>query len=411
MRIAFVTDALVPYSNGGAERRVHELATRLADRHEVHVVTWGFWGDAPAIKRGGVTFHGVGRPQPFYGSDGRRTVREGVSFAARLPRALARLNVDVVDVSATPYLPIYGAWVGTRVSRTPLVATWHEYWGAYWHEYLRSRPLAATLARAGEALSRGLADRRIAVSAFTASRLAGRSPLRWPSEVVGNGVAAHSFAKARPDRKRSDVIFIGRLIEEKGVGRLLGAIARLSEGLPEIQCVIVGDGPERARLEAQARALGLAGRVSFLGRVEDSRVASLLRASRILVLPSIREGYGIAVVEAQAAGVVPIVVRSPLSAAPEQVEDGRDGLVCEATEVGIAEAIAALLRDPTRLRRMALEARRSGAARDWDRRAEAIESVYLDVIAARRARGRASVAPARLGPGGGTGELVLEDTP
>lgn len=408
MRIAFVTDALVPYSGGGAERRVHELATRLAERHDVHVVTWGFWGSAPAVKRGGVTFHGVGRPRPFYGSDGRRTIREGIAFAARVPRALARLHVDVVDVSATPYLPVYGAWLATRVSGTPLVATWHEYWGPYWSDYLGGRPLVAAAARAFEQLARGLADRRVAVSRFTAARLAGGSAPRWPSEVVGNGVAAASLAKARPDRLRSDVIFVGRLIEEKGVGRLLGAIAGLTGELPGIRCVIVGDGPERARLEARSTALGLAERITFLGRVEDARVARLLRASKVLVLPSTREGYGIAVVEAQAAGLVPIVARSPFSAAGDLVADGRDGLLCEPTESGIGSAIRALLGDPSRLRRMAAEAKRSGAAQDWDRRAEEIERVYLDVIAAKRGRSRvraATPAPRHVNAAAGLAEV------
>lgn len=392
MRIAFVTDALVPYSDGGAERRVHELAIRLAERHDVHVVTWGFWGSAPAIRRGGVTFHGVGQPQPFYGADGRRTVREGIAFATRVPRALAKLRVDLVDVSATPYLPVYGAWLGTRVTGTPLVATWHEYWGDHWGEYLAGRPLVARAARIGERLARGLADRRIAVSPLTAARLAGDSPSRWPSEVVGNGVAAATLAKARPDPHRSDVIFVGRLIEEKGVGLLLGAIAGLGGALAGVRCVIVGDGPERPHLEARAAALGLAERVDFLGRVEDGRVARLLRASKVLVLPSTREGYGIAVVEAQAAGCVPIVARSALSAAPDQVTDGVDGLVCEPTERGIASAIAMLLDDLPRLRRMAAAARRSGAARDWDRRVEEIERVYLDVVSARRTRPRVRLA-------------------
>lgn len=388
MRIAFVTDALVPYSEGGAERRVHALASRLAERHDVHIVTWSFWGDARTVRRGNVTLHGVGRPRPFYGADGRRTVREGVAFAARLPRALARLRVDLVDVSATPYLPLYGAWPGTRTTGTPLVATWHEYWDEHWLEYLGERPLVARAARLGERFARRLADRRIAVSPHTAERLLGTADGGDEPTIVGNGVDAAAFATARPARERSDVIFVGRLIAEKGVDVLLRAVASIARDVPTIRCLIVGDGPERERLEGLALSLGLAERVTFLGRVEDGRLARLLRASKVLALPSTREGYGIVVVEAQAAGAVPVVVRSPLSAASDQIADGVDGILCEPTERGLADAIRGLLADPARHRRLATAAKRSAAARDWGRRAEELERVYEDVIARHRFRAR-----------------------
>ena len=64
LRIAFVYDGLVPFTTGGGERRYHELASRLAERHDVHYVSWRFWGSGEVVVRGGVTYHGVGRPRP-----------------------------------------------------------------------------------------------------------------------------------------------------------------------------------------------------------------------------------------------------------------------------------------------------------------------------------------------------------
>jgi glycosyltransferase involved in cell wall biosynthesis len=391
LRIAFVTAPLVPYVSGGAERRVHELATRLAARHDVHVVSWGYWGPERSVRRDGLTLHAVGRPRPFYGADGRRTIRESAEFAARLPAALARLDVDVVDVSATPYLPVYGAWLGTRWSGTPLVATWHEYWGDHWHAYLPDRPAVARLARVGESWARSLADRRVAVSRFTAHRMAGGGDGFSAVEIVGNGVDAAALARVRPDRVRSDLIFVGRLIDEKRVDLVIETVAALAGQLRALRCVIVGDGPARGPLEALARARGVADRVIFTGRVDDRRLAGLMRASRILLLPSTREGYGIAAVEAQACGLVPIVARSPLSGAPELIVDGVDGLVCDPDVGSLAAAVGDLLRDGPRHRRLARAARRSAAARDWDAQAAAMERVYLDLIGA----GARRTAPAR----------------
>src|SRR5205823_6309831 len=126
---------------------------------------------------------------------------------------------------------------------------------------------------------------------------------------------------------------------------LLHAIAGLSRDRPRVTGLIVGEGPERAGLEALAASLGLGNRVRFTGSLDTARVFGHLKSARVMVLPSVREGFGIAVLEAQAAGAVPIVVRSPTSAAPDLIRDGVDGLVCEASAEALAGAIRQLLSD------------------------------------------------------------------
>lgn len=383
LRIGFVYDALVPYTSGGAERRFHELATRLAIRHEVHYVTWRFWGDRPTMVRDGITYHGVGGPRRFYGSDGKRTIREAVEFALRLPATLARLKVDLLDVSATPYLPLYTAWAVSRATRTPLIATWHEFWGEHWATYLPNRPAVARLARLSEAAARPLADRRVAVSDFTARRMSDPGRRGASIDVVGNGVDLGAMSSADPDPERSDVLYVGRLIDEKRVDLLVRAIGALHARVPGIRCVIAGDGPEHERLAGLADELGINDQVIFVGRVPDDRIPALMQASRILVLPSAREGYGITVVEGGACGLVPVVARSPLSAAPDLVTDGRDGLICDPTVDGLAGALGSLLEDPERLERMALAARQSADKRDWGARASEMERIYREIAGGR----------------------------
>jgi L-malate glycosyltransferase len=415
LRLAFVYDALYPYVAGGAERRYHEIATRLAERHDVSFFSWGYWGSEPTFVRSdGITFHRVGPARPLYGTDGKRTIREAAEFATRLLPILSRERFDVVDASATPYLPLYAAWLATRVSRTPLVATWHEFWGEHWSEYLPDRRFVARLAGLGERGARPLADARVAVSALTARRLLGQAGVAAvdatvPSApsgavtdrvatarsvtVVGNGVDLGRFSEAGPDSRRSDVIHVGRLIDEKRVDVLLEATAILARTRPAIRVTVVGDGPELERLQRLARALGIATNVAFLGRVDADRVPGLLKAARTLALPSIREGYGIAVVEAQAAGAVPVVARSPLSAAADLVTDGLDGVLCPPTADGLATALAMLLDDEARRSRLASAAIRTAAHRGWDERALEMEQLYLSAAGARaRDRGPARAA-------------------
>lgn len=377
LRIAYVYDALYPYRQGGAERRYHELARRMADRHEVHMVSWGHPGPVPEALDG-LTLHSVGRAPELYGADGRRTIREAAAFAVRLVPALLRLRVDVIDCSATPYLPVYGCAVAARATRTPLVVTWHEFWGDYWHCYLPDRPMVARIARRAEAGCRILGDRTVAVSAFTAERVAGSGGR--PLQVVGNGVDLARIDAAPPAAEPADALFVGRLIADKRVDDLLRALALLRRDGLDVQAVVVGDGPERARLAALAATLGLERSVRLPGHLPTTEVFGHMRAAKLLALPSIREGYGITVVEAQAAGAVPVVVRSPTSGAAELVRDGIDGRLANPTPDSLAEAMGRLLRNPQEHARLRRAARRAAEARDWAIAADAMESVYQEAV-------------------------------
>ena len=97
--------------------------------------------------------------------------------------------------------------------------------------------------------------------------------------------------------------------------------------MPGVSYSIIGSGPEAGRLQARAVRLGVADRVRFHGHLEAAETYGRIKAARLLVLPSVREGFGMAVAEAQAAGTVPVVVRSPHSGAADLVRDGVDGLV------------------------------------------------------------------------------------
>jgi len=379
LRIGLVYDALYPYVAGGAEKRYRELASRLAERQEVHYLTWQYWDGPAETTEDGITLHGVGRPPGLYGADGKRTVREAVSFSARLLPVLLRQRWDVIDCSATPYLPLYAAWLGTRLTGTPLIATWHEFWGAHWLDYLPERRIVARVARALESGSRRLGDVSVPVSEFTAQRMgvpAGQS------RIVGNGVDLAAIRSARRRVRGSDVIFVGRLIDEKRADLLLDAVHALAGTFPDLHCTVIGDGPERAALEAQAARLGLTGRVTFAGRVSDAQVYAAMKAARVLVMPSAREGFGITVAEAQACGTVPLVVRGPMSAASALIQDGVDGRLCDPTAASIAQALSDLLSDLAQLTAIARGARRSARQYDWDVLAGRMEQVYVD--AARR---------------------------
>ena len=383
MRIGFVYDAAYPWVNGGAERRYHELAKRLATRHEVHYVTWRHWEGADDIVRDNVHLHGLGRAPQFYGQDGKRTVAEAVSFSARLATFIARQRWDVIDCSATPYLPLYAMWIATRWSGVPFIATWHEFWGQRWNEYLPGRTTVAKAAMRIESGSRHFGDALVAVSEFTARELGSTSPSK-AIQVVPNGVSLDEIRAVPKQRRNVDLVYLGRLIDEKRVDLLVEAVHRLRPTLPQLRCVVIGDGPEREALERLARSLGVEAQIEFRGSLDTRESIVLLKSATALVQPSAREGFGMSIIEAQACGTVPIAVTGRWRAAADLVEDGVSGLICQPTAESIADAVMRLTCNPVRQASMATAAERAAALFDWDEIANTMEGIYVEH--ARKAR-------------------------
>ena len=160
--------------------------------------------------------------------------------------------------------------------------------------------------------------------------------------------------------RRPSVLFHGSSFRPlKRVGDAVRALAIISQTRPAA-LVLVGDGPERAAVEALARELGVADRVRFLGLLP--RFAELLARSDLFVLPSETESFGLAALEALASGVP--VVASAVGGIPEVVRDRETGLLVPAADPGaLAAACVSLLEDEPRRRRMAASARADAVSR------------------------------------------------
>jgi glycosyltransferase involved in cell wall biosynthesis len=385
MKIALVYDALYPFTTGGAEKRYHELGRRLAAKHEVHFVSWQHWQGAPRIENDDMSYHGVGRPVSFYGEDGKRRIREAVSFAGHLLRAFPRERFDVIDCSTIPYFPAYACHLVSQSRRVPLVLTWHEFWGDYWLGYLGWR---GHLARTVELLATGLGDIGVAVSQFTADRVLRLGLKRRPIEAVPNGIEYELIRSIPPQGEESDVIYTGRLIDHKNVTTLLAAVRLLVNELPQLRCLIVGEGPQRQTLERYSSELGLDGNVTFLAFIPDQRdLFALMKRSKVFVFPSTREGFGRSLAEAQACRLPAVVVKAPDSASATLIRDGGNGLLCENNARSLAAALGELLANPSRRQQMAEQALAEAAQYDWTNVVERIEGIYRQAISKRNGNG------------------------
>jgi glycosyltransferase involved in cell wall biosynthesis len=194
--------------------------------------------------------------------------------------------------------------------------------------------------------------------------------------VVHNGVTEAEFAPVASDAQATDLVFVGELRAFKGVDVLIEAIAALARDGRPVTATIVGEGPDRAALEAAAAAAGLANAVKFAGLMPARSGFAL---GRLVVVPSRAESLPYIVLEAAAAGIAVIATR--VGGIPEIFGPQRCDLVTPGDPRALACAIAAALQDPAATRAAALRLQaRVRASFSAAAMTEAVLAAYLDAM-------------------------------
>ena len=372
MRLLLLYDLLAPESVGGVELRNAALGRALASRgHDVSLAAPTDQGDGPTSS--GYRIQPLG---PRWRHGGRRAPADVRRFMRRL-HLIAPRSYDLVETANIPYAHLPTVARACRRAGRPLLVTWHEIWGGAWSDYARgvlwtAWPLLALverwLVRCGTAV--------ITPSALTARRLP-RS-LRAKASVVPGGVWVEEMRLVAAAADPAPLVTVNRLIADKRLDLLIRAVALLRGG-PRLD--VIGEGPERAKLEDLARTLGIADRVRFRGRMSvDRDVWAAIAGAQVAVQPSAREGFGLFALEALALGVPVVHVESERSAVGEIARDGLEGLQADADPAQLAAALRRLLDDPGRRAEMASAARQRAADFDWSRQAERFETAALAAI-------------------------------
>ena len=195
-------------------------------------------------------------------------------------------------------------------------------------------------------------------------------------DMIPNGVNTEEFTPAQELSRSNEILFIGRLVEQKGVTYLLKAISDISKGanpIKDIDLCVVGDGPLMGALKAEAMSLGVSEKVSFLGWLGRDRLADRYRKARLFALPSFEEGMPNVVLEALASGLP--IVASNVAGNDELVKDGINGILISDKEK-IALPISSLLLDYEKCKRFGEASRRFALERGWRSVAES----YIETI-------------------------------
>ena len=368
MRILMASDLYCPFLLGGGETRMYETARRLAEKHEIHVLTRRFKGLPSYEVHEGVHIHRV-----FVPSAGIKLESPSDGSAFMAGALLKGLNLGDFDLYAPQqFFPIFPLWLIAKAKRKPLVATIHDVYRETW---LQKYGFKGCLMAAFEKVMLKFPYARIiTVSSSSKKKLIESGVSGHRIEIIPNGVDVGKYDGVKVEKSdRPRVIYVGRLIGYKHVDDLLVAFSRLDL---DAELYIVGEGPERKNLEALRRELKIDHKVAFTGFVDERKKIELLKSSHVLVLPSSTEGFGIAVIESMAAGTPAIAADIP--ALREVTRGGEVGLLFTPRNVDeLAMKLKGLLKNEKLQRELAEKGYKHVKAKfAWDTIAEKVERVF-----------------------------------
>jgi glycosyltransferase involved in cell wall biosynthesis len=353
---------------GGAEVYFQEIFSRLVGRgHHVTLLSERFVGSEPEDT-----------------ADGIRVIRAGgkLTFnftAGRLVGRLAEtMDADVV-IDDLNKIPFFSAW---HTRRPVLAILMHLFRGSIFHETLP--PMAAYVWLAESMIPLAYRRSRFAVLSESSKRdtvKVGINPDRIA--VIPPGTDFRRFSPDTSVAREPLILHVGRLKRYKATHHLLAAAKLLKDRGVRHTTVIVGDGDDKPRLEALTAKLGLGEQVRFTGFVPEAEKVNWYRRAAVLAENSVKEGWGLIVMEANACGTPVVVANSP--GLRDSSKDGVNGLVYEYGDVrALADKLERLLTDETLRGRLGRQAIAWAGKWTWDGAADAMEQVVEQAVAEER---------------------------
>lgn len=348
---------------GGSEVYVENVARSLAAAgHDVTVFCAMYDGAEPTEVVDGVRFARAGTKLSVY-----------AEAVQRLRRGQFGELDAIVDVQNG--IPFMSRAVCKGVPVVVLVHHVHrEQWPVV-YDPLRSRIGWWVESRLAPWLYRDCAY--VAVSDRTRDELQALGVDRRRIRVIHNGIESAPGVGDGPT-EHPHIAVVGRLVPHKRVEHVLRAAAILRRRHPDLRISVVGDGWWSPRLQRVAETLGVTDMVDFLGFVDEKDKHSVYAGAWVLALPSLKEGWGIVVMEAATHGV-PAVAYSSAGGVAESIVDGHTGLLVDGGVEDFAMALDVLLTDSRRRQRMGRAARERTESFTWAATAQSFADVLAEV--------------------------------
>lgn len=386
LSIVVLCDKVAPFFVGGYEDRIYHLARELAERNQVSILSTLPFSEKEID---GVSFKGLCRPLLPEARSGRRNLANSLYFSIRLlSNPMTRPIPDVVLVEAIPYLHLAAMKHWARTLPSVKVLDVSEAWSAY--RASKNRFLSGETRVVSHLLSIGIqwANEIVSISGATADSLRRNYGVSSVS-VIPMGIDSRTidrFSSVQKIDKSYDFVTVGRLVPIKRHVDFIAALARLKTTRAwNGKAAVIGAGPCSKSLMGEARRSGISDQVDFYGLVTDKLKFSILRASRVFVLCSEREGFSLATLEALYCGL-PAVVAKPrfpeVFGVSELVTDGVTGSFFDVGDVGqMTDCMYWLASDEPRRALMGRAAHSKAMDFDWAPIASRFETLLRNSVA------------------------------
>ncbi|MCX6245747.1 MAG: glycosyltransferase family 4 protein [Bacteroidetes bacterium] len=374
MKICFITEYFPTGSmcdiRGGAEAVAFYEAKYLSVNHAVEVITSFESGSKREDLIGNIRVFRCGKARDYAHknafADRFLFMRSAYLFGRRQKYDL------IVGFSIITY-PV--AWKISKKLRVPCIIRYHDVLVGKW---IRNFGINGLI---GEILEKYTLSRKfaaiIAVSDYTAGNLQRYFRETEKIHVVHNGVEIPVTSRAKAEFPT--IVCVSRLVKYKHVDDLVNAIALLLKDFPDLQCEIIGTGPEEKKLKRLAMQRGINEHVTFSGFVPDhGKLMEMIRSSHVFCLPSSLEGFGIAILESMACGVPFVAADIPALA---EVSDKKGGLFFQCRNVeDLAEKTGMILKDSQLQNKLSIEGRRRANEFLWTDLSKKTETIYEKTV-------------------------------
>lgn len=281
--------------------------------------------------------------------------------------AIIRYAHDCDLIHANWTLSAIAAWLGKVFHRKPYILTVHG--SDVFHS--NRIPLLPFITK----LALNSAKQVIAVSSSLYHGVVQLGVRKDRIIVISNGINLDRFFPGEEQREET-ILFVGNITETKGIRYLLEAFPSVLECFPSYRLVLVGDGPQKQEFQNLANTLNISRNVLWTGSQPQGAVASWMRRSKLFILPSLSEGFGVVLVEAMASGLP--CIGTSVGGIPEIiVDDGIGVLVPPADPKALSKVINKLLADNQTLVKMGKRAAKYASERyAWPSIVESLLAVY-----------------------------------
>jgi glycosyltransferase involved in cell wall biosynthesis len=308
MRIVLICEATFPESKGGLERWMVWLAKSLFDYgHEV------IYLNAQCINtvRDGVQYISV-REKPWsYSSSGRRSVIQTLLFGIKTYAKLGKIECDVIYATQAPILSLFFIYAAKLRKRNDsvMIVEWLEIWPInYWQDYLGKLMGFIGFLIQNRALRIG--EKKVCFTEHISKKLTKSNPneqvLKLPGIAMQNQVII-----LPPFSSKQNIIFLSRLVPEKQPLLAIDSVVKFKETGWSGIFYMVGTGPLLKQLSEYIDAMEAESYIKLLINIPDEKVEEIFKSSFVLLHTSKREGFGLALIEAAAYGVPPILLNYP----------------------------------------------------------------------------------------------------